>query len=132
MRRSWIDRGKWPCKWICCPDTGPAPLVTAYRREFSLREHAVIRVHVSADERYELFLDGERVGRGPERGDRENWFYETYDLDLQAGEHVIVARVWSLGAMSPYAQMSVRPGFILAPEGNFIDLLGTGVASWQA
>jgi len=27
-----------------------------------------------------MYLDGELLGRGPERGDAENWFYETYDL----------------------------------------------------
>ena len=130
--RSWIERGKWPCRWISCPDAEPMPFVTAYRRRFTLGESAKIRVHVSADERYELFLDGERIGRGPERGDRENWFYESYDLDLAAGEHVIVARVWSFGAMAPYAQMSVRPGFLLAPDPGFVELLGTGAADWEA
>ena len=90
-------------------------------------------MHVSADERYELFVDGRRAGRGPERGDPDNWFFETYDLDLRAGEHVLVARVWSLGALSPVAQMSVQPGFILCPEAEaFVGLIGTGVAAWEA
>ena len=44
------------------------PSVTAYRLQFELPEAAVIRVHVSADERYLLHLDGQVVGRGPERG----------------------------------------------------------------
>jgi hypothetical protein len=92
-----------------------------------------VRVHVSADERYELFVDGEREGRGPERGDKLNWFYETYDLDLAAGEHVIVARTWWLGpaAPSPHAQISVRPGFFLMAEGEHRDLLSTGIAEWE-
>ena len=30
------------------------------------------------------------VGRGPEHGDLRNWFYETYDLPLKAGEHTVV------------------------------------------
>jgi len=128
--KSWIERGKWPCRWISL-DAAP-PFVAAYRRRFRLEGDATVRIHVSADERYELFLDGARIGRGPERGDRENWFYETYDLDLSSGEHMIVACTWSLGSMAPYAQMTVRPGFILAPEGEFIALLGTGVAEWQA
>ena len=128
-----MKRGIWPCTWVALEDAGKPPFVTAYRRHFVLDRDARIRVHVSADERYELFLDGARIGRGSERGDGRNWFFETYDLSLEQGEHVIVARVWSLGALAPYAQMSVRPGFILSPqEREFVLLLGTGVADWKA
>ena len=129
--RAWDFRGIWPCCWISCPETDEPPFVTAYRKVFNLESDALIRVHVSADERYELFVDGRRIGRGSERGDQNNWFYETYDLKLHTGSHIIVARAWSLGDMAPYAQMSVRPGFILSAEGEFIHLLGTGVTQWQ-
>ncbi len=127
------DRGSWPCRWISHPDAPQPPIVTAYKREFSQSEDAVARVHVSADERYELFLDGRRIGRGPERGAPHWWYFETYDLTLDKGEQSLVARVWSLGgAMAPTAQMSVSPGFLLAPEGGeFLNILGTGIAFWE-
>lgn len=125
--------GHWPCRWVACPDAGPTPFVTAYRRRFTLTHAATVRVHVTADERYELFLDGQRIGRGPERGDAEHWFFETYDLPLTAGDHALVARVWALGAAAPFAQMSTRPGFLLSPQDeSFLSLLGTGIASWDA
>ncbi len=131
------QRGKWPAWWVRHPSSrGVVPVVTAYRRRFTLERSRTIRVHVSADERYELFLDGNRIGRGPERGDRENWFFETYDLDLSAGVHVIVARSWRLGDMAPHAQVSVEHGFVLcadAPAGHDDHaLLSTGVARWDA
>ncbi len=128
----WTALGQWPCAWIACPGAGEPPFVTAYRRKFSLKQAAQIRLYVSADERYELYLDGELVGRGPERGDAENWFYETYDLQLGQGEHILAARVWSLGKLAPFAQMSVQPGFLLSSQAEFVDLLGTGVAAWEA
>lgn len=132
LRDPW-QRGKWRCRWVSCADAGAPPFVSAYRRRFTLKKRATIRVHVSADERYELFLDGARIGRGSERGDAQNWFFETYDLSLSAGAHVLVARVWSLGARAPYAQMSVYPGFIFSPqEEKWMELLGTGVAKWEA
>ena len=130
--KHWREQGLWPCQWIGCSDAGDPPFVTAYRLSFSLDQAASIPIHVSADERYELFLDGERVGRGPERGDPDHWFYETYQLDLTAGTHVLAARVWSLGPQAPFAQMSVRPGFLLCTEDRRRALLGTGVAAWQA
>ena len=126
------ERGRWPTRWVACPDTGKPPFVTAYRRRFTLERSVRLCVHVSADERYELFLDGRRIGRGSERGDPRNWYYETYEWDLPAGDHVVVARVWTLGDLSPLAQMSVRPGFLLSPDEKYLDLLGTGVAAWEA
>ncbi|MBV9468706.1 MAG: hypothetical protein JOZ57_05630, partial [Abitibacteriaceae bacterium] len=132
MGNEWNNHALWPCKWVACSDVGEPPFVTAYKRHFVLDKDAIIRVHVSADERYELFLDGQRIGRGSERGDAANWFFETYDLSLQKGEHIVVARVWSQGDKAPFAQMSVYPGFILSPqELEFVELIGTGVANWQ-
>ncbi|MGZ0152965.1 alpha-L-rhamnosidase-related protein [Kribbella sp. WER1] len=88
-------------------------------------------VHVSADERYELWLDGELVGRGPSRGEIDYWPFETYRLRLPAGEHWLAARVWSLGEDAPLAQLSLGDGptFLLASSGLDLD---TGTADWQA
>lgn len=130
--KDWVNRGKWPCKWVSCKDACEPPFVTAYRKRFSLDKDVTLRAHVSADERYELFLDGKRIGRGSERGDRHNWYYETYDISIPKGDHVLAAKVWSLGKDAPYAQVSVYPGFIFSPEGEYIDLLGTGVVEWEA
>lgn len=93
----------------------------------------MVRIHVSADERYELFLDGARIGRGPERGDPGNWNYESYRLDLSKGTHHLAAKVWWLkaGNLSPYAQMSIRPAFLLAAEGNSGKMISTGSAPWK-
>lgn len=131
--RSWSQRGLWPANWIGCPGA-TAPFVSAFRSTFQLTEAATIRIHVSADERYELFLDGRRLGRGPERGTPSHWFFETYDLDLTPGSHVLTARVWACGdAAAPSAQMSVRPGFLLSPDAQeFVPLLATGTSPWEA
>lgn len=126
------ERGRWPANWVNCPGAEALPHVTAYRLRFQTAVKATARIHVTADERYELFLDGCRVGRGSDRGDSWNWFYDTHDLALDGGEHVLVARVWALGEKAPFAQMSVCPGFLLAGEGEFGELLSTGVAPWQA
>lgn len=126
--------GTWPASWVCHPEVGPdKPVVLAYRRAFTLSDPTRFRIHVSADERYELFLDGGRIGRGPEQGDRNNWFFETYEVDLPAGEHLFVARTWWLGPYgpSPHAQITVRPAFLFAAQGVASDLLDTGVAPWE-
>lgn len=132
--------GAWPARWISCPGAIHPPFVTAYRCRFHADTASTIRLHVSADERYELFLDGERLGRGPERGDPSHWFFESYDLSIEPGDHVLVARVWSLGVsrwedepgLAPIAQMSLLPGFVLAAEGPWEPSLSTGVGPWEA
>jgi hypothetical protein len=124
----------WPAKWI-----GPATFdlkssfAFACRLRFSLATTLDARIHVSADQRYELFLDGQRLGRGPERGDLRNWFYESYDLHLEAGEHTLAARCYWLSPddMAPEAQLTVRPGFLLYAEGDASPLLSTGAANWH-
>jgi alpha-L-rhamnosidase len=125
---------EWPANWIGHPQAkGLEPVVVVYKKAFSIDEATKLRIHVTADERYELFLDGKRIGRGSERGDVENWFVETYDLDLTAGEHVIVARTWWLGPNGPcpVAQVSLQPAFILAAEDLDQSVLNTGFSTWE-
>jgi hypothetical protein len=150
---NWSRRGRWPASWVTLPGAVP-PFVAAFKLEVEMEHGATVRFHVTADERYELFLNGERIGRGSERGDAHNWFFETYDVPLPAGKSTLVARVWALGvegdrltpsaedeknapfherARAPYAQMSVHPGFLLCPEdAELLDKLATGRAPWMA
>jgi len=130
--RTFLQRGRWPADWIACAEAPAPPMGCAYRLKFRMETAATTRIHVTADERYELFLDGRLIGRGPERGDRLNWFFETFDLELKAGEYAFVARVWSFGDLAPHAQCSVRHGFLLAAEAPWTECLSTGKAKWQA
>lgn len=128
----WVDSKNWPCKWITVPGEPSEPFIAAYRKLFKMEEDAVITVHVSGDEKYELYLDGERIGRGSEKGGRNCWYYETYELSICKGEHSLVAKVWSLGSFGPNSQLSIKHSFILSPEGEkYIRLLGTGVTAWE-
>jgi hypothetical protein len=129
----WSKAGTWPTKWIVCKNLPAAPFVTAYRCSFNLAGADTIRLHISADERYELYLDGEFVGRGSERGDGSYWFFETYDIPMKQGSHTLAAKVWSLGSKAAFAQMSVHPGFILSPRKEHShSLMATGIARWEA
>ncbi len=124
----------WPGSWVWL-EGGDArlPVVAAFRCAFDTASAAAVRLHVSADERYELFLDGERLGRGPERGDPEHWAFDTYEVDLEPGDHVLVARVWSLGEAGYQTQgaaMSVRPGLLVAAEGEWAERLSTQPGKW--
>jgi alpha-L-rhamnosidase len=131
--RAWEGRGDWPARWIAPAEPLPEAFVFAARLRLRLDRPLATRLHVSADERYELFVDGEPAGRGPEVGERTRWFYDSYDLQLAPHEHVIVARVWGMGPkLARWAMGSVRPGFLLCPEDDAaVDGLATGVAAWE-
>ncbi|HEY3561367.1 MAG TPA: alpha-L-rhamnosidase C-terminal domain-containing protein [Kribbella sp.] len=106
--------------------------VAGFRLRVECAEATEVVVHVSADERYELWLDGELIGRGPSRGEIGHWSFESYRLRLPVGGHWLAARVWSLGEDAPLAQLSLGDGptFLLAAEG--VSGFDTGTADWQA
>ena len=72
-------------------------------------------VHVTADNRYQLWVNGTRVVFGPARGDLNHWRYETIDLapHLHAGRNVLAAVVWNYGELAPEAQTTWRTGFLI-------------------
>lgn len=130
----WCGRYDWPASWVDHPERPQlASSVALFRRQFTAVDAATVRIHLSADNRYRLFLDGEPIGRGPERGDPGHWRYESYDLELSPGVHTLLVQSWWLiPDEAPFAQMSVRSGMILSADGIWDEQLSTGVASWEA
>ena len=129
--KSFWDTGSWPARWIQPGRVLPAAWVAAFRRRFEVSKPLKLKLHVSADERYILFLNGKYVGQTNEQGDFSNWFYDTYELCLEPGRHCLVARVQHLGPHRGSARISVRPGFLVAAESVPDALLNTGVAKWD-
>lgn len=128
----FTDKPELPCRWITCAKADPeSPSVTNFRLVFQMDHQETIAVHVTADQQYLLWLDGTLVGRGCEMKSPENWFFESYELILDRGEHRLEALVWNYGNLSPDNRMSLAPGFILIPFAPYTALLGTGVASWK-
>lgn len=106
------------------------PVLLRFRNQFEAAG-SPLRIHVSADERFELFLDGSRIGRGPDRSDVEHWCYATYELRLPPGTHRLEALVWSIGPYAPVAQLTWRGGFVLRAEGPYDEQITTGKAGWE-
>lgn len=113
--------GRWKAHWISVPNEPSNSYgVYHFRKSFSL-ENVPSRfiVHVSADNRYKLFVNGVPVSLGPSRGDIYNWSYETVDLApwLHSGKNVLAAVVWNFADQKPIAQISFnQTGFIM--QGN--------------
>lgn len=109
-RASWIGPAYHPTT-----DIGVHVFRTSLQVE-QMRDR--LAIHISADQRYKLFVNGVMVDFGPQRGDLLHWFYRTVDIAkfLRLGENRIVAVVWNFGRWSPMAQHSARTGFIVQAE----------------
>src|SRR3954471_22330936 len=91
--------------WITLADAGGrTPVVLHFRREFELpRAPGKMPVQVSADQRFILYVNGQRVASGPSTGTPKSWRYATLDLapQLHAGRNVVAATVWNFGELAP-------------------------------
>ena len=124
----------WTARWISVPDASPAGYgVYHFRRRFRVDPvPAAFVVHVSADNRYQLYANGARVASGPARGDLFHWRYETVDLApfLRSGDNVLAAVVWNFGPETPEAQVTNQTGFLLQGDGPAEKDVDTG-AGWK-
>jgi len=102
-----------------------------FRNRFA-SDGSPLKFDVSADERFVLYLDGQPIARGPQRGLVEHWYYQSYEIvGLTPGEHLLEAVCWQLGVHAPLAQLSYRGGFILRAQGSYETHLTTGKGKWQ-
>jgi hypothetical protein len=125
-----VFHGAPAASWIAPPGVpGDAFGVFHFRRTIDLPSRPDrFLVHVSADNRYRLFVNGRQVSSGPQRSDLMHWRYETLDLapNLQAGRNVLAALVWNWGRDRPVAQFSRRTAFLLQGDSEREAVVNTG------
>ncbi|MFA7344779.1 MAG: alpha-L-rhamnosidase C-terminal domain-containing protein [Terrimicrobiaceae bacterium] len=102
-----------------------------------------LELQVSADQRFQLSLDGVEFAFGPDRSDVAHWSLQTYRGALAPGRHTLSALVWWIAdaaygvpdsgsnASPPMAQCSFRGGFLLAALGDAAERFNTGAAPWK-
>jgi alpha-L-rhamnosidase len=125
---------QWKGAWIACPGAPERdPGVFRFRKAIDLPAVPPrYVVHVSADQRFLLHVNGRRVGIGPSRGDILFWRFETFDLApfLVPGTNLLSATVWSFGTQAPAAQISDRTGFVVQADAEAEQSANTD-ASWE-
>ncbi|MCP5118942.1 MAG: hypothetical protein GY953_49660, partial [bacterium] len=123
----------WDARWVWVDGADPFGYgVYHFRRGFELAEKpSSFLVHVTADNRYQLFVNGERVVWGPARGDLYHWRYESVDIaaHLRPGNNVLAAVVWNDGEHRGVAQISNRTAFLLQGDTAAEEAVNTG-ANW--
>ncbi len=93
---------------------GPPPYAEEENRFITFRKTVEVAgdvqsapVHVSADGRYHLFVNGQRIGRGPARSSPARQSADPYDLApfLRPGRNVIAALVHSYGRPTSWYEL---------------------------
>jgi len=112
----------WQAQWITHPTASTLEYgVFLFRNEITL-DHIPdsMVVHLSADNRYKLFVNGEMVATGPAKGSFKFWRYETLDIRpfLKAGKNTLAVEVFNLGEHRPVAIFSRLTAFIFQAEGK--------------
>jgi len=113
-------------QWVWSRDAGATTgyRIAYFRRTFDVASHeARLTVHVSADSQYVLYVNGQRVARGPAKGDLTHQFYDTIDVSthLRIGRNVLAAQVqcyatvWPSysGVGAPVSVMTATSAFML-------------------
>jgi alpha-L-rhamnosidase len=126
--------GKWNANWITCPAVSARAYgIYHFRKTIDLSSKPEkFIVHVSADNRYRLFVNGKAICNGPARGDLYNWYFETVDIApyLQSGKNIIAAQVWNMAEHSAVAQVSNQTAFMLQGDEKAEEIINTSPARW--
>lgn len=115
-----IPQGGWQAQWVT-DGSAPAFEYGVYHFRCNIMLENVPKnyvIHISADNRYRLFVNGTPVCRGPARGDLDNWYYESADIApyLHKGKNTLAVQVWNMGEYLPFAQFTRRTALIV--QGN--------------
>ena len=90
---------------------------------------------VSADNRFELYLDDEYIAMGPDRCDVAHWAFSALKLQFSPGTHRLRAHCWHYSHESgimPLAQLTYRAGFLFGVEDETLrPVFNTGSAQWR-
>lgn len=123
-----------PAPWVSYPSANQTAYgVYHFRKIFDLGKiPEKLVIHVSADNRYNLFVNGERVCYGPAKGDLQTYKYDFIDIApfLKSGENLLAALVYNGGDDKPLAFLSVQTAFMLQSEEEEFSFLNTG-ADWK-
>lgn len=119
-----------PAPWVAYPSASQTHYgVYHFRKSFDLEKvPEKLVIHISADNRYNLFVNGKRVCYGPAKGDLQTYKYDIIDLVpyLKSGENLLAALVYNGGDDRPLSFLSVQTAFMLRSEEEKFGFLNTG------
>ncbi|CAN5144232.1 hypothetical protein BH09BAC3_BH09BAC3_24910 [soil metagenome] len=123
---------RWDASWIAPKETSKQG-VYHFRKSFNLAaKPSSFIIHISADNRYRLFVNGKQLNDGPQISDSRHWRFESIDIAelLDIGENTIAVQVWNLGNAAPVYDMGKRIALIVQGDGRLESVVNTD-KSWR-
>lgn len=126
----------WTAQWITHPTASTLDARKfLFRRTFNLAtQPEKFIIHVSADNRYRLHVNGEYLVSGPSSSDINHYRYETLDIanKLNAGKNVIAVEVVNFGEYRKASTMTFQTAFILqGDKNNPVDINTSKNSKWK-
>ncbi|KAI0483398.1 Six-hairpin glycosidase-like protein [Xylariaceae sp. FL0804] len=138
LNSNWI----WIEDWIDSSKQNTAGRVVKFSRQFDLASCPSSAIlHISADTRYKLVINGERIAVGPSRGSPYVWYYDTIDIApcLVDGSNVIeisVIRFFAANRSAMPFERTAFPGLTMCGtvriEGSSDVSLDSDPRNWKA
>ena len=123
-----------PETWISYPSANNQSYgVYHFRKSFELEQvPEKLVLHLSADNRYHFYVNGERVCYGPAKGDLQTYKYDIIDISpyLSTGKNQLAALVYNAGKDMPMSMFSVQTAFMLRSEDSTFHTLNSS-DSWK-
>jgi hypothetical protein len=138
-------------KWISVPQNkleyGKENITIYFRNVINLEKISKFTIFITANSKYKLWVNGERVCSGPCKGDKWKHYYDEVDLKdfLKIGENLIAVEVLYISPVFGFkrdkitsmANVTNNFGPMLAIKGDCVDACGrllasltTGKESW--
>lgn len=128
-----IVKKRWDARWISPKEGSFDYGVHLFRKSFSLASKPnEFIIHISADNRYRLYVNGTYVTDGPQASDSRHWRFESLDIAplLNSGSNVVAVQVVNFAEVAPVYIMGKRAALIVQGNDSITSVINTN-PSWR-
>jgi len=124
---------RWQARWITTQENPYHFGVFHFRKSFLLaKKPSQFIIHLSADNRYRLFVNGSYITDGPQISDSHHWRFESLDIAsfLKEGSNTLAVQVTNWSDVAPVYIMGKRTALIVQGDDAASSVVNTD-SSWK-
>jgi len=126
-----LDQNAW---WLWSrPSSNPQNSYTGFRHDFEMKSlPKAAPFHITADQSYRLWVNGQYVCRGPLRSQQSDWYYDTVELlpFLKPGKNWISVEVHNPGLSHYSYAYRDRAGFLCSAKWDNGTTIASRLTDW--
>ena len=133
---NYVRKNRWKASWITHPDLILSEYgVALFRKEIELKAYLEeYIIHISADNRYRLYVNGKLACFGPQLSDIRHWRYETINIAsfLNKGKNSIAVEVVNFGQDRFFGQISLKTALVIQGFSEQEAQINTDDKTWKS